>query len=496
MSSPSEPAEQAATGVGSASRLARPILKIAGRSRSLRFELLVSQLTILAIVIVGFAASIYVLVRQATYRQAESDLLGAAQLLAQDLKQSGVRAPLGIAQAYRHRFGPAPRDHAYFVVWNTRGEPLAGTDPLPPHVAVPTSAPPSHGPRPFLSQAHGTHLDVTVAGPDGTVILVGRPLAKEFDQLQRLLVIVALFGTLSLLIGTLGAWWVARRIIQPIEQFTVTAEQITAKNLDQRLPVTASTAEVTRLATVFNTMLERLQSAFQRQVRFTADASHELRTPVSVILAQAEQSLTRPRDAEHYSAALQTCLKAARRMKQLVDDLLLLARADSGRLELRLETLDLAYVAKQTLALVAPLASEKSVRLSSQLQTTPVVGDGARIGQVISNLLTNAIQYNRAGGTVFLTVHATDCGGMLTVADTGIGILKADLPHLYDRFYRADAARTHLEGQGTGLGLSIAAEIVAGHGGTINITSEPGVGTTVAVFLPALPNTFITDRGI
>jgi two-component system OmpR family sensor kinase len=239
--------------------------------------------------------------------------------------------------------------------------------------------------------------------------------------------------------------------------------------------------ETMRLAAVFNTMLERLHAAFQRQIRFTADASHELRTPVSVILSQAEHTLTRPRDAEHYSAALHTCLKAARRMKRVVDDLLLLARADSGKLEVRYETLDLAEVTRQTLALIAPLAEEKEVRLSSQLQTTPAIGDARQLGQVVTNLVTNAIQYNRPGGEVFVTVNTGRDGAQLMVADSGIGIPQDDLPHRCERFYRADAARTHLAGQGTGLGLSIVAEIVAAHSGTMNVTSEPGIGTTVTV---------------
>jgi two-component system OmpR family sensor kinase len=487
MSSPNHPREQTAEplelqATSQAVPADRTPLLHAGYS--LRFELLISQLTILALVIAGFGGSISILVRQATYRQAESDLLGAAQLLAQDVKSSGVQAPLAIDQAYRHRFGPAPRDHAYFVVWNAAGTQIAGTDPLPPHVVFPIQPPPASGKRPFLFQSHGTHLDVIVRGPDQTLLLVGRPLAKEFDHLQRLLVTVILFGLLSLLIGAIAAWWVARRIVQPLERLTSTAEQITVKNLDQRLEVVNTSAEVRRLSVVFNTMLERLQSSFQRQIRFTADASHELRTPVAVILSQAEQTLTRPRDAEHYCAALETCLKAARRMKRLVDDLLLLARADSGRLQLRHEPFDLAEVTRQTLALLKPLATEKGIHISAQLLTTLVVGDAPRLGQVLTNLLTNAIQYNRPAGEIFVTVNVNTTDAVLRVSDTGIGIPQADLPRLFERFFRADEARTHLEGQGTGLGLSIASEIIASHGGTIDVTSEAGVGTTVTVHLP------------
>jgi signal transduction histidine kinase len=176
-------------------------------------------------------------------------------------------------------------------------------------------------------------------------------------------------------------------------------------------------------------------------------------------------------------------------MKRLVDDLLLLARADSGRLEIRQEPLDLADVVRQSLAMLEPLANEKQVRLSSQLLTTPAIGDAARLGQVVTNLVTNALQYNRPDGQVFVTVNSREGKASLVVSDTGLGIPAEDQPRLFERFFRADQARTHSEGSGTGLGLSIVAEIVAAHQGTIDVTSEFGVGTTVTVLLPIPPVT-------
>lgn len=234
-------------------------------------------------------------------------------------------------------------------------------------------------------------------------------------------------------------------------------------------------------------MLDRLQGAFQRQIRLTGDASHELRTPVAVILSQTEHTLSRPRTPEEYCSALETCLRAARRMKRLVDDLLLLARADSGRLELRQEPLDLADVVRQSLALLEPLAQEKQVRVSSQLQKILAWGDAPRLGQVVTNLVTNAVIYNRPQGDEFVTVHPRDGHALLMVSDTGTGIAAADLPHLFERFYRADQSRTQSSGQGTGLGLSIVSESITAHHGSIHVTSERGVGTTMTVLLPVPP---------
>lgn len=452
--------------------------------RSLRVELMVSYLSLLAVVVAGFGGSIYALVRQGTYHQAESELLSSAQLVARELKSGVAKPNLTIPPAFRHRFGPEPRDHAYFAIWNSQQHQIAGNDPLPPHARFLPPPPPRHHDRPFYSVARGIHLDVYLREKDGTLIMVGRPLSREFDHLNRLLVIVALFGAISLAAGALGAWFLARRIVRPLDQLTHAAEQINAKSLDQRLELVDASSELVRLSTVFNTMLDRLQGAFQRQIRFTADASHELRTPVAVILSQAEHTLSRPRSSEDYCSALETCVRAARRMKRLVDDLLLLARADSGRLEVRQEPLDLADVVRQSLEMLGPLAQEKQVRLSSQLLTTPAIGDAARLSQVVTNLVTNALQYNRPQGEVFVSVHSREAQATLVVSDTGVGIPTADQPRLFERFFRADQARTHQEGQGTGLGLSIVAEIVAAHHGTIEVTSEFGVGTTVTVQLP------------
>ena len=469
--------------------------------RSLHVELMVSYLSLLAVVVIGFGGSIYILMRQGMYHQAESELLASAQLMGRELKSHGKDDPFWlragrpnanqvVAQGIRQRFGPPPRNETYFAIWDAHGQQIVGSERLPQHATFAPSQPPRQPldrPRHFYAVTHDVHLDVYLNTPDGRRILVGRPLFREFEHLRQLLLIVTIFGLISLAAGAAGAWWLARRIVKPIDQLTQAAEQITAKSLDQRLELVSASSELTRLSTVFNTMLDRLHGAFQRQIRFTADASHELRTPVAVILSQAEHSLSRSRSPEDYCSALDTCLRAARRMKRLVDDLLLLARADSGRLDVRLEPLDLAEVVRQSLAMLEPLAKEQQVRLSCQLLTTLTIGDAARLAQVVTNLVTNALQYNRPEGEVFVTVHARESKATLVVSDTGIGIPAADQPRLFERFFRADQARTHREGQGTGLGLSIVSEIVAAHQGTIEVTSELGVGTTVTVQLSIPP---------
>jgi heavy metal sensor kinase len=453
---------------------------------SIRSDLIVSQLVLLTLIVLGFGGAIFWLVWQGTYRQVEADLLGAAELLAQDLRTQNELSSLTIAKTYRHRFGPAPRDHAYFAVWDHSGRQIGGSDPLPPHTKPHSQSPRADGRRPFESRTHGSHLEVIVSGPHGEQVLVGRPMAKENDGLRRLLLFVCVFGFFSLVAGATGAWYLARRIIQPLEQMTHTAEQISFRHLDQRLAMAPASNEVRRLATVFNSMLDRLQASFQQQVRFTADASHELRTPVAVILTQAEHSLSRPRTSDEYCAALQTCVTASGRMKRLIDDLLILARADMGRLELRRVPLDLAEIVRGSLSLLEPLAEERKIRLSSQLLSTGVDGDALRLSQVVTNLVTNAIRYNRPEGNVSVSVFERECRSWLVVADSGIGIPIADQQRVIERFYRSDPARTFDDNPGTGLGLSIADEIITAHGGTMDITSQPDHGTTVTIQLTSV----------
>ena len=468
-----------------ASACSRLVLKFWRAPRSIRTELILAQLAFLVLIISGFGGAIYGLVTHSTYLQVESDLLGAAQLLANDPHLRDEIQSLSIAQVYRRRFGPAPRDYAYFAIWDHQGRLLGGTDPLPPHATKPLDHPPPvEGRRPFFSRSHGSHLEVIVSGPHGEQIMVGRPLARENDGLRRLLLWVVFVGLLSLIVGGTGAWWLARRIAEPLERMAATAEQMTYRHLDQRIASDASSTEVTRLTRVFNQMLERLQSSFRQQNQFTADASHELRTPVSIILSQSEHSLSRPRQPEDYRNALQTCLAAANRMKRLIDDLLVLARADVGHLQLRRVPLDLVDVVRPVIALLEPMAHEHQIRITCQLLTAWIDGDASRLSQVVMNLMTNAIRYNRPGGDVFVSVFARDHKSWLVVGDTGVGITLSDQQHVFERFYRADAARTFDDNQGTGLGLSISQEIVAAHDGHLEITSQPDRGTTVTAQFP------------
>jgi signal transduction histidine kinase len=240
-------------------------------------------------------------------------------------------------------------------------------------------------------------------------------------------------------------------------------------------------SELGRLATVLNSTFAQLDVAFAQQARFTSDAAHELRTPVSVILAQTQSTLARDRHLAEYRETLEACQRAARRMHRLIESLLELARLDAGQESLRREPCDLAKIAADCVDQIRPLTTEKNVQIRSDLAPTPYDGDVDRLTQVVTNLLSNSVAYNHQDGEICVPTQLKNDTAVLSVTNTGPGILRDDLPHISERFHRADKART---GSHSGLGLAIVQTFVKAHGGTVEATSEVGHGATFTVKLP------------
>ena len=390
----------------------------------------------------------------------------------------------------------------YYILWQPDGSVLARSPgaradvPAPERVGPiePPAAqardrfekglPPNPG-RPMLPAARtrGQMREVFRFLPRGQCLLVGRSLAPDLAAMRRLALWLVAAGAAVLLLGLAGGWWVATRAIRPIQAISATAGKIAGGDLSQRINAANTDSELGRLAGVLNSTFARLEAAFAQQAQFTSDASHELRTPVSVILSQTQPALSRERTSPEYREALEACQRAARRMKLLTESLLELARLDAGQEPIQRQRLDLARVARECVELVRPLATERGIQIHCDMPPVECLGDPERIGQVITNLLTNAIHFNRDQGEVRLAAHAESDAVVLTVADTGQGIPAEDLPHLFERFYRVDKSRSRIQGR-TGLGLAICKVIVETHGGSIEVSSQPGIGSTFTVKLP------------
>ena len=325
----------------------------------------------------------------------------------------------------------------------------------------------------------------------GGAVLVGvRPETAELglEQTFSTFLLILPFGVLAAYaIGSL----VARRALGPVAQITNEVREITdGTGLHRRLPTSMVKDELGRLADTLNQMISRLERSFTALRRFTADASHELKTPLTVLKAGVERALTTPKMPPESLAALEEAMDEINRMTELVDALLTLARADEGLVRLHQEPVDLRALILETEETGELLAEPAGIAVSADAPVDPVIVpvDGSRIRQLVMNLLTNAVKYTPAGGRVRLWLEREDGRVRFGVSDTGIGIAPGDLPHIFDRFWRADSARTRTgERPGVGLGLAICKWIAEAHGGTIEVQSRPGRGTTFSVTLPATP---------
>jgi|SRR5689334_3951168 len=310
-----------------------------------------------------------------------------------------------------------------------------------------------------------------------------------YEALGRFLQHLLVFAPLALLIASAVGYWISRRALAPVDHITLAAQQISAHNLSARLAVPGSGDELQRLTETLNQMLERIEETLERITRFSADASHELRTPITVMRTRVELALRRPRTAAENSQTFEQLHTELIRTSELLDNLMLLARADSDAEQLRLVPADIEQVLTDVLAQVSPIAEEKLVALHAELPQYPVwvAGDRQLLQRLFLILVDNAVKYTPASGKVSIAVGAEDGVITVSVTDTGIGISGEDLPHIFNRFYRADKARSREMG-GAGLGLSIGQWIATAHGGSVHVDSAYGKGSTFKVTLPNIRN--------
>ncbi len=297
-------------------------------------------------------------------------------------------------------------------------------------------------------------------------------------ELLRLLLLSLIPAVIG--IACIGGAWLSRRALRPVDEVTLAARTIQIDNLSQRLPVPETGDELQRLTEVWNSMLERLESAVTTLSQFAADASHELRTPLAVIRTSAELALRRARTTESYRESLQEISVEAERMTQLVEDLLFLARSAYRSASLKADPVDLKAILRDVAGELRDLAALRKIEMRTSYPREEVVvrGSAPALRRMFLALLDNALKYSNDGGTVDVIVSAEGPRLTITIKDRGIGIASTDLPHIFQRFYRADKART---GDGYGLGLSIASTIAQEHSASISATSAERAGSAFSV---------------
>lgn len=315
--------------------------------------------------------------------------------------------------------------------------------------------------------------------------LVAVPLDPTEATLRRVRLVLLWSIPAVLLMASLGGYWISRRALAPVDQMTQAARSIGIQNLSQRLTVPATGDELERLSTTWNDMLARLETAVKRLSQFTADASHELRTPIALIRTTAELTLRRERSVETYREALRQIVVETERTARLVEDLLLLARADAGRPTLALERMELTPLVRDVCQQGQVLAHARQLEISTELPDEPVYveANDPALRRMLLLLLDNAMKYTPAGGRITLSVDRGSGAATVAVRDTGVGIPEAALPHVFERFYRVDESRSRDAG-GTGLGLSIAKWIAERHHASLDAESVVGQGSVFRVRFP------------
>jgi two-component system, OmpR family, heavy metal sensor histidine kinase CusS len=325
---------------------------------------------------------------------------------------------------------------------------------------------------------------------------MGTPMKEVWSTLQTFRNYLLLLAPLVLLTSAVGGYWLSRRALAPVDALTRTARNISGQNLSNRLEKLHTGDELQRLADTLNEMLERIEKAFLQVTQFTADASHELRTPISLMRTEAEIALRKARDADAYREALQHILKETEKTSILIEDLLALARADSGREFLKPQPVELGELLRDCMKEWKPVAVQAGLELNvHSCEDGPVwvMADESALRRALTILLDNAVKYTPAPGHIDVFWEKCDGRAVVSVSDSGIGIPASEQSKIFERFYRVDKARGRAAG-GTGLGLPIARWIVERHGGSITVETTTNKGSRFSVQVPAVSHAVLMPQ--
>jgi heavy metal sensor kinase len=448
---------------------------------------------ILCLTLLVLGSLAYGLLTYSLSRDVDAALHGVAQAIAEQARKSGrTPVPPDLDELFRRFFGFSPAN-PYFEMLTPWGRPRSAPHPSPPLPISPQALQNAmHGVPTFETlKSAGPYpvrvliMPVLTAGQVTNVVQVGISLENMYNTLRRFVLIMAALFPLGLLLAGGGGWLLARRALSPVDHMTRSAQRISGEHLTERLLETGTGDELDRLARTLNEMLTRLDESFRQVRQFSADASHELQTPLTILKGEIEVALRSGRTPEEYQGVLTSSLEEIERISRLVEGLLLLARADSGVLRMDHKPVAVHELVAEVAAQMQKMADDQGVSLHLE-KLTPVTlcGDREQLFRLLLNLMDNAIKYTPAGGRVTVSLHADASQALISVTDTGIGLSEAEQAQIFTRFYRAAQARSQ-SGGGAGLGLCIAQSIAEAHGGKIQVHSSPGQGSTFTVALPA-----------
>jgi len=476
------------------------------RFRLIRFRLTLTYTLLLAAAFALFSGAIVIGLNNVLYNNFEQSVQQAATKVVKQFKITSV--PVGYPDIGVHVNVTAEtasgdvntsKDYQYAFLgangqplFDPNGHPVTSSKPADPKVTTNpktkqaiTQALVSQSPQSLTLEGSNGDNGVVVVPIEDQAVLVLQASEQDTEDtvslLQRTIIMAA--AVMTLLSGA-GAWFLTGRILRPIDDMSKRVRKITIHDLNERLRIRQHD-EIGRLASTFNDMIARLQASFDRQKRFTSDASHELRTPLTVMQADIDLALRRPRSVEEYRETLQSAQEEVTRLSHIVSDLLTLTRLDT----------DVAFVEHEPVALddlidsivtgMQPLAKDRGILLTHMLEgPATILGDITRLKQLFINLLDNALNYTPLGGHIYVAVETTLDEIRVSISDSGIGIEPEHLPHVFERFYRADQARSRNH-EGTGLGLAIAQSSAQAHHGRIEVSSVIGAGSVFTVILPS-----------
>ena len=465
-------------------------------SQSIHFRLIMWHAGVLLLVLLGFGAFTYTTLRFFSNQVLREAMAHRAQQIA-DLATSNAagKDPAYVAREIVKRYDPVTNDR-FVRVTGADGKVLFLSGAPNDHSFVPEEIPTWNGNAERISSyqvtaPNGTPLLVATQRLDARggkyLVEVGGTLTSNERLLQRLLLTLLLGLPVVLGVVIFGGYVLTKRALEPVQTMTRAAQEITASHLSRRLPILQSDDEIAHLASMLNQMIARLDESFQNTARFTADASHELRTPLTIIRGELEAILLGRKLEPELRDAVASLLEEAERLVRIVEGLFALSRLDAGEAQTERVRFDLAKLAETTAEQMCLLAEVKNIDLVYDTSTcVEVEGDRSRLKQVVVNLLDNAIKYTPEKGRVSLAVRSQNGSALLEVSDTGPGVSEKALPHLFERFYRADEVRSREIG-GAGLGLSIVQSICAAHGGTVIAANTPPSGCRFTIELPLAP---------